>query len=101
MYEREVAVDMLNVVKSLLADVSSVSPSSERRCFLFLLCSDEGLTLETSANALFTAFNISNCSLAAKPFDNVLIYNSKVARFISKLSELQSHYQAKAWLLFI
>ena len=39
MYQRKVDVDMLNAVE--LADVSSVSPSSER------LCSDEGLTLET------------------------------------------------------
>ena len=31
MYQREVDVDMLNAVKSLLADVSSVSPSSEQR----------------------------------------------------------------------
>ena len=31
MYQRKVDVDMLNAVKSVLADVSSVSPSSERR----------------------------------------------------------------------
>ena len=31
MYQREVDVDTLNAVKSLLADVSSVSPSSEQR----------------------------------------------------------------------
>ena len=31
MYERKVDVDMLNAVKSVLADVSSVSPSSEQR----------------------------------------------------------------------
>ena len=31
MYERKVYVDMLNAVKSVLADVSSVSPSSEQR----------------------------------------------------------------------
>ena len=31
MYQRKVDVDMLNVVKSVLADVSSVSPSSEQR----------------------------------------------------------------------
>ena len=30
-YQREVDVDMLNAVKSMLADVSSVSPSSERK----------------------------------------------------------------------
>ena len=30
MYQRKVDVDMLNAVKSVLADVSSVSPSSER-----------------------------------------------------------------------
>ena len=44
MYQRKIDVDMLNAVKSMLADVSNVSP----------LCSDEGLTLETSANTLFT-----------------------------------------------
>ena len=31
MHQREVDVDMLNAVKSLLADASSVSPSSEQR----------------------------------------------------------------------
>ena len=30
-YHRKVDVDMLNAVKSVLADVSSVSPSSEQR----------------------------------------------------------------------
>ena len=29
MYQRKVDVDMLNAVKSMMADVSSVSPSSE------------------------------------------------------------------------
>ena len=31
MYQRKVDMDMLNAVKSVLADVSSVSPSSEQR----------------------------------------------------------------------
>ena len=31
MYQRKVDVDMLNAVKSVLADVSSVSPSSFQR----------------------------------------------------------------------
>ena len=31
MYQREVDVDMLNAVKIMLADVLSVSPSSEQR----------------------------------------------------------------------
>ena len=31
MYQRKVDVDMLNAVKSVLADVSSVSPSSDQR----------------------------------------------------------------------
>ena len=31
MYQRKANVDMLNAVKSVLADVSSVSPSSEQR----------------------------------------------------------------------
>ena len=30
MYQRKVDVDMLNAVKSVLADISSVSPSSEQ-----------------------------------------------------------------------
>ena len=47
MYQCKVDLDMLNTVKSVLADVSSFSP-----------CSDEGLTLKTSANTLFTAFSI-------------------------------------------
>ena len=46
MYQRKVDVDMLNAVKSVLADVS-----------------DEGLTLKTSANILFTAFSISTSTL--------------------------------------
>ena len=33
MYQRKVDVDMLNALKSVLADVSSVSPSSEQRAF--------------------------------------------------------------------
>ena len=41
------------IVRSLKADVSSVSPSSE----LFKR-SDEGLTLETSAFKLFTVANL-------------------------------------------
>ena len=43
---------MLNAVKSVLADVSSVSPSSEQR-----------LCLVTSANTLFTVFCISTSTL--------------------------------------
>ena len=42
MYQRKVNVDVLNAVKCVLADVSSNA-----------LCSDEGLTLETSANTLY------------------------------------------------
>ena len=57
MYQRKVDVDMLNAIKSVLADVSSVSPSSE------LLGFDKGLTLETSANTLFMAFSISTPTL--------------------------------------
>ena len=36
MYQREVDVDMLNTVKSALADVSSVSPSSEQNNIHFV-----------------------------------------------------------------
>ena len=55
MYQRKVDADMLNAVKSVLADVSSVSSLSEQRA----LRSDEGLTLKMSAITLFTAFSIS------------------------------------------
>ena len=58
MYQCKVDVDMQNAVKSVLADVSSISPSSEQS-----LCADEGLTLETSANTLFVAFSISTSTL--------------------------------------
>ena len=50
MYQRKVDVDMLNAVKSVLAIALRQSE-------------DEGLTLETSANALFTAFSISTSTL--------------------------------------
>ena len=50
MYQRKVDVDMLNAIKSMLADVSSISPLS-------------GLMLEMSANTLFTAFSISTSTL--------------------------------------
>ena len=35
MYQRKVDVDMLNAVKSVLADVSSVRPSSEHSTFSY------------------------------------------------------------------
>ena len=35
MNQRRVDVDMLNAVKGVLADVSSVSPSSEQRLYVF------------------------------------------------------------------
>ena len=56
MYQRKVGVDVLNAVKSVLADVSSICPSSEQRAkrrAKRALRSDEGTTLETSANTLY------------------------------------------------
>ena len=47
MYQRKVNVDILNAVKSVLADALRQS----------------WLTLETSANALFTAFSMSTSTL--------------------------------------
>ena len=35
-YQHEVDVDMLNAVNSLLADVSSIGPSSEQRTVLYI-----------------------------------------------------------------
>ena len=46
MYQLKADVDMLNAAKSVLADISSLSPSSEP------FCSDEGLRLDSSANVL-------------------------------------------------
>ena len=73
MYRRKVDVDMLNAIKSVLADVSSVSPLSEERAFKesttcskrkkFNLCSYEGPMLKTSANTHFTVFSISTSTL--------------------------------------
>ena len=47
-YQRKVDVDMLNAVKSVLADVSSVSPSSEQRAFTAFSISTSTLRLKTS-----------------------------------------------------
>ena len=61
MYQCKVDADMLSTVKSMLADVLSVSPLSEQNQRAH--CSDEGLMLETSANILFTSFSISTSTL--------------------------------------
>ena len=47
LYQQKVDVNILNGVKDVLAEVSSVAPSSE-----------QWLTLETSANTLLTAFSM-------------------------------------------
>ena len=47
MYQHKVDLDMLNAVKFKLADVSSVSPSSEQRW------ADEGLKLVFTCTCLF------------------------------------------------
>ena len=47
---------MLNAVKSVFADFSSIALRQTKE-------SDEGLTLETSANTLFTMFSISTSTL--------------------------------------
>ena len=54
MYQRKVDMGMLNAVKSVLPDVSSVSSSSEQRVNF----SDEGLTIETFC---FFPFRIYIC----------------------------------------
>ena len=36
MYQSKVDVDLMNAIKSVLADVSSVSPSSEQRVWILL-----------------------------------------------------------------
>ena len=59
---------MLYAIKSVLADVSSISPSSEELELpeeheFSLNCSDEGLKLETSVSILFTAYSISTSTL--------------------------------------
>ena len=57
MYQHKVDVDMLNTVKSMLADVSSVSPSSEQT--VFALCSDKGLNAQNiSQHTLYSIQHI-------------------------------------------
>ena len=75
MYERNVDVDMLNAVESVLADVSSVRPSSEQRTkSVRALCSDEGLTLETSANTLYCVQHIHiNLTLIHCTYSNIVL----------------------------
>ena len=56
-------MDVLNAIKNVLADVSSVSYTLSEQLKLFirwvLCCSDEDLRLKTSANTFFTVFSIS------------------------------------------
>ena len=54
MYQRKVDVDILNTVKSVLADV---------RALALRLGLDEGLMLKMSANTLFMVFSISTSIL--------------------------------------
>ena len=60
MYQRKVDVDILKAIKSVWADISSVSSSSEE---IKALSSDEGLMLKMSANILSAAFSISTSTL--------------------------------------
>ena len=64
MYQCKVDVDMMTAVQSVLADVLSISPSSEQKKKSFFFCSEDGLTLEMSANTLVMAFNISTSTLS-------------------------------------
>ena len=50
---------MLNAVKSVLAEVLSVSPLSEQRS-----SDNKGLMLKASANILFMVFSISTSTLS-------------------------------------
>ena len=64
-----------------LADVSSVSPSSEQT-----VCSDEGLTLETSAkHHILQATNIPYQPLLIKPIFSVLAHGRKTVFFKTSL----------------
>ena len=61
MYQRNVDVDMLNAVKSVLADVSSVSPSSEQGISLAISI----IRVETKQDFFKTPFSCSlgqNCA---------------------------------------
>ena len=55
MYQREVDVDMLNAIKSVLADVPSVSPSSEHR-----RRSDEGLSFNARNFSQHTLYGVQH-----------------------------------------
>ena len=83
-------MDMLNAVKSVLADVSSVSPSSELRSKLEL-CSDKGLMLERSANTLFTAFSISS----HQPCVDILLPRQHRPKLVLTGTSIPLYYQSR------
>ena len=49
MYQRKVDVDMLNAVKSVLADVSSVNPSSKQKGSISLVFRSTGQSRQTGS----------------------------------------------------
>ena len=58
MYQRKVGVDMLNAVKSVLADVSSVSPLSEQKAIVLTACliQSDTMTVRSTSTGNFLDF---------------------------------------------
>ena len=65
LYQQKVDVGMLNAVKTIFVDVSSIGPLSERKVVFCLFCSDKRLTLEMSAKQFFTVFNIPTSTFSS------------------------------------
>ena len=82
MYQRKVDVDMLNVVKSVLADISSISPSSEQR--LPLPCFSVKIKHKFAKS--FTLFNNMNTTILIENFHlsghSLALYSSGFRSFL-------------------
>ena len=73
MYQRKVDVDMLNAVKSVVDDVSSVSPSSEQRAIdrLHVTSLPPCWRTITKVSSLASIVSSSNMAATSLPFESL------------------------------
>ena len=83
MYQRKVDVDMLNVVKSVLADISSISPLSEQRlplpCFSVKIKHKFAKSFTLFINNMNTTILIENFHLSGH---SLALYSSGFRSFL-------------------
>ena len=82
MYQRKIDVDMLNAVKSVLADVLSVSPSSEQRANYF----SQGLVFLFSEEVFCFVGFLRKCSVFLEELHQhiTLIYMQKKKKYSTR-----------------